>query len=183
MDLLEVILFLVFVGAPLLGRLLQGKTQPPPDSLPPFPEEREEREGIPFEIPAPQGGWSAEWEQWPESDEEEKAEAPVAVLRDAEDEDIHTAEAVSLEPVTRVEAVRRPLPTPVASLDLAEVDRGAEHERFHRKIVPRVPRTPRPALRSDGLRDQLRSRSEVRRAVILAEVLGPPRSLREPDRP
>jgi len=181
MDLLEVILLLVFVGAPLLGRLLQGKGQPPPDSSLPFPEE-EEREGIPFEIPAPQGGWSSEWETWPEPAEKE----PVVVLRKQEAEDIHTAEAVSLEPVTRVEPLRRPLPAPAVSLDVVEVDRRVEHERFHRKLAPRAPRPPpdlRPSRSQSPLRDQLRSRSEVRRAVILAEVLGPPRSLREPDGP
>jgi hypothetical protein len=65
------------------------------------------------------------------------------------------------------------------SLEETEISSERRHEEFHRKIA-RVPVVARrqPALERLGLH----SRGDIRRAVILAEVLGSPRSLSEPDR-
>jgi hypothetical protein len=182
MDWLEILLVLIFFGAPLLGRIF--KTSPPPDALP--PPEAEPYGEEPARIPAPAGArrdapgdWSAGWGEWPgmETEEDEEAaaveEARAAGVPDPEG--IHTAEAVSLEPVTPV-VYQRPLPAPVASLDLVEVDRKAEHERLHRRFAR--PAAPPARARPDRLADHLRTRRELRRAILLTEVLGPPRALR-----
>jgi hypothetical protein len=98
----------------------------------------------------------------------------------AADHDLHlaTSEDVSLEAAEvhakRVEA--RPMPGPAASLE-AEVDWEAEHERFHHQYIDA--RAPTLAA-AHGLLDDLRDRDAARRAVLMAEILGPPVSLRGP---
>lgn len=99
------------------------------------------------------------------------------------------------EPESEPEAVGRPRegihatrPEPVGdedvvtlegeSLEATEISSEGRHEAFHRKIdvTPR-PRRRVPTLDRLGLDD----RTDVRRAVVLAEVLGKPRSLVGPD--
>jgi len=68
-------------------------------------------------------------------------------------------------------------PTAVAKrapVEVAVVDRDAEHARFHERVAP-APSSPASA------RPHLHGASELRRAVLLSEVLGPPRALRELD--
>jgi hypothetical protein len=62
-----------------------------------------------------------------------------------------------------------------APVEVATVDRDAEHARFHERI------TPAPAGAPSARR--IRGAGELRRAVLLSEVLGPPRALRELDTP
>lgn len=190
MDWESLLIPLLFIGIPLLGRILQGRApEPPPDVLPPPPAEPgEARSRLPAPAPSPQlpggpaadAGWSEGWAAWPglEADEEEEAGVEgLAAGHDLDADTIHTAEAVSLEPVAVREVAVRPLPAAPVALDAAVVDRRVEHERFHGKVVE----TPAPPPGEERLADHLRSRSAVRRAVLLAEVLGPPRSLREID--
>lgn len=190
MDWFEVLLLFIFFGLPLLQRIF-GKHAPPEERLPPVEDEYGEYGERRHDLPAPPreaapapaksggGGWSTEWGEWPgiETADEEEEQA-VARIPDIAPEPIHTAEAVSLEPVTVREEVVRPLPAPlVKSLEVTELDRKAEHERFHRRIA-------RPAAAPASpprMTDQLRSREGVRRAVLMAEILGPPRSLRAPE--
>lgn len=86
------------------------------------------------------------------------------------------AEVISLEPTEApafsVEA--RPLPGPARSLE-TEVDWEVEHERFHKRYVDA--RAPTLAA-AHGLLDDLRDPATARRAVLMAEILGPPVSLR-----
>ncbi|HSM35257.1 MAG TPA: hypothetical protein VK837_02580 [Longimicrobiales bacterium] len=64
------------------------------------------------------------------------------------------------------------------SLEATEISSEARHEAFHEKIGRRAPATRRiPALDRIGLADP----SDVRRAVVMAEVLGRPRSMSGPD--
>ena len=56
-----------------------------------------------------------------------------------------------------------------------EVDWNAEHDRFHKRYVDARPES-RPAVH--GLMDELRDPAGARRAVLLAEILGPPVSMR-----
>jgi hypothetical protein len=72
----------------------------------------------------------------------------------------------------------RPLPAQPVALDV-EVDRTAEHARLHARIdrpPPRVedlPRAPRLTV--------FHGPGALRRAILAAEVLGPPRALRDLD--
>jgi hypothetical protein len=56
-----------------------------------------------------------------------------------------------------------------------EVDWEVEHERFHQRYVD-VHSTGSAA--RHGLLDELRDPAAVRRAVLMAEILGPPKSAR-----
>ncbi len=194
MDWIELLLVAVFFGAPLLGRLFQRQPPAPPPTIPrtdsPGYAEPPARLPVPAgttlpaperaTLPTPVGGWSAGWGQWPEgapedAEDEEEVEDEEAIVGDHDlaADSIHTREAISLEPVTATEVALRPLPEAPVALD-AEVDRSREHLRFHDKYFKPAPPPPR----LDRLADHLRSRAEVRRAILLAEVLGPPRSLR-----
>jgi hypothetical protein len=192
MDWIELLIVVVFFGAPLIGRLFQQKPPAPPPAVPrgdaPSPADLQPRLPAPARtgaaLPAPagaDGGWSAGWSQWPEgATEEEDAfeegaeEEGVAGDHDLAADSIHTREAVSLEPVTAAEGLVRALPEAPVGLDTVPVDWNREHVRFHDKYFKAAPPPPR----ADRLADHLRSRAEVRRAILLAEVLGPPRSLR-----
>lgn len=94
-------------------------------------------------------------------------------------EEIPEFEAYTLEPPDLPDWDRgaQPRPEPVrAVLETTDVDWTAEHERFHKKYVDQVD-APRPA--THGALDILRGRKALRQAVLAAEVLGPPRALRD----
>lgn len=83
------------------------------------------------------------------------------------------AEVVSLES-TEV-AVPAEVQAPVVVSLEQEVDWEAEHTRFHQRYVDVRPADRAPA---HGLMDELRDPASLRRAVLLAEILGPPKSMR-----
>jgi hypothetical protein len=85
------------------------------------------------------------------------------------------AEVVALETTTGMSVEARPLPGEAVSLE-HEVDWDTEHERFHRKYVDG--HSAGSAARH-GLLDEMRDPGALRRAVLMAEILGPPRSLRK----
>lgn len=166
MDWVQVLLVLLFIIFPLLEGLASRRRRPPADQEPSasLPD-------IPTREPAalPDSDSSA-WDAWfgPEATAQ-RAEAEQEEERVAEE--IQPIEAISLEPVdeipepVRVERVTVP--------EAAAVDRMVEHERFHaRYLAPaEVPRDP------ERLQERLRKPGELRRAVLLTEILGPPRSL------
>jgi hypothetical protein len=84
-------------------------------------------------------------------------------------------EVVALEPTEVMSVAARPLPAEAVSLE-REVDWEAEHERFHRKYVDG--HSAGSAARH-GLLDEMRDPGALRRAVLMAEILGPPKSLRK----
>ena len=85
------------------------------------------------------------------------------------------AEVRSMEPLDSREVVlmsteARPLPAFAQSLE-HEVDWTVEHERFHQRYVDRKA----PAHHAQrGLMDDMRDPAMLRRAVLMAEILGPP---------
>ncbi len=85
------------------------------------------------------------------------------------------AEVRSMEPLESREVVlttteARPLPALAESLE-HEVDWTEEHERFHQRYVDRKA----PAHHAQrGLMDDMRDPAMLRRAVLMAEILGPP---------
>lgn len=85
-------------------------------------------------------------------------------------------EVVSLERTEVALPVEvRPMPSAAVSLE-QEVDWEVEHERFHRKYVDA--HSTGSAARH-GLLDEMRDPGALRRAVLMAEILGPPKSLRK----
>jgi hypothetical protein len=85
------------------------------------------------------------------------------------------AEVVELEATEGHSAVLRPMPGEAVTLE-QEVDWEQEHELFHRKYVDG--HSTGSAARH-GLLDEMRDRDALRRAVLMAEILGPPKSLRK----
>lgn len=71
------------------------------------------------------------------------------------------------------EAVR--VYAPVVSLEPLVVDREREHLRLHQREKAPPPRARRRA--APALDASLRGKGDLRRAIILSEVLGPPKSL------
>lgn len=86
------------------------------------------------------------------------------------------AEIVALESTSVALPVEiRPMPGPAASLE-HEVDWETEHERFHQRYVEG--HSAGSAARH-GLMEELRDPAVLRRAVLMAEILGPPKSARK----
>ena len=166
MDWFEILLVVVFFGLPLLGQLME-KNKAPPDDLSEESWGEEPVATLPGTVPAARRETAAEWQEW---EEDEEAGVEALPVDDRSAEVIHPVEAVSLEPVA-------PVPLPVRPvLETAQVDRSLEHRRFHERFVERH-EAPAPA--ADTLAARLRHPGELRRAVLLAEILGPPRALRD----
>lgn len=181
MDWFTVLLFVIFIVLPLLQQFL-GKDKPsqPPSSeqrdewdweLPPMPESGE-RNGRDVPRPARSesepigakdvGGWGGEISDV--ADEEIGGTLGTEDIPPTE----RTLELPPLQPRTQPRVV---------SLEALEIDRAAEHKRFHDRFVAPAPPAMRPRR---GVRSfsALRNPREIRRAIILAEVLGPPRAIR-----
>ena len=106
--------------------------------------------------------------------EESSSELPVDETAGAHDLNLDAAEVVSLELVPAMSTAARPIPVRSETLE-QEVDWDAEHDRFHKRYVDaRAPSAPT----ARGLLDDLRDPAGARRAVLLAEILGPPISMR-----
>lgn len=179
MDFLEILFLLLFVLLPLLQGVLT-KQKPPSRPLPP-PEETPEGEREltaletmrlpPFPGQQP-GGWGGSWpgESFPAEEAEEVVEADEGELFP------ERAHREDLAP--EVERVA----SPVVSLEPVFVDHEVDHRRQRVRFaaperVPPPPARPSAAARLAG---DL-SRGEIRRAIILSEVLGPPLAMRDPD--
>ena len=106
----------------------------------------------------------------------EESSSELMLDETAADHDLNLghAEVVSLETLHERAVAPRALPGAAASLE-AEVDWEAEHERFHRRYVDVRQAASSPA---HGLMDELRDPAGARRAVLMAEILGPPVSMR-----
>lgn len=89
--------------------------------------------------------------------------------------DLSAAEVVSLEPLAPMSVEARPMPGEAVTLE-HEVDWEQEHVRFHHKYVDA--HSTGSAARH-GLLDEMRDPGALRRAVLMAEILGPPKSLRK----
>jgi hypothetical protein len=178
----ELIFILIIVALSLLGNVAKQPPRPPPQVPPrvpegdPFRPEREPAEpgvGVPPAtwLPGPPAGPRAPAPVfWDEEEEPEEEERPPLEV-------VPAFESVSLEPAARADDVA-PRPEPVRPvLEATEVDRQAEHARLHRTIEG----APPPSARAPGTLSRLRDHGMLRRAVVAAEVLGPPLALRPPD--
>lgn len=148
MNWFELLLLFFFVVLPLLQQLLQGRGGRD-EGDPPLGGEAPETadQSLPED-------WSAGWGAWPGDEDDREQDLPP---RPAEP-------PVPAEPAG---------PTVVSMEDL-HVDRKAEQERLRGrpKTLPPPPAAPPPRLTR-----LLSGRADLRRAVLLSEILGPPRSL------
>jgi|GEM_PF-1766056 len=184
----ELILILVFVALSLFGNVAEKmKKGDAPPAAPPSGAQRlpdgsvllGSGRTIPADSPEAEAFW---WLPAPASPEESSSETV-----DLEDgvismEPVDAAEGASAEPVGTASweaTAKTPRAEPVrAVLETPEVDWNAEHDRFHKRYVDGQ---PAPAAPHAGTLAELRGRKALRRALIAAEILGPPRSLRPLD--
>jgi hypothetical protein len=155
------VLFLFYVGAQVagaLGKKGEGNALPPgAEAAPPDAH-----------LPAPDAWWE---EAHGEADEAEAVPDFEAAAYEPE-----PVEIAPYEPPAEQVIPARPFR---AELSMeGEVDRQAEHSRFHARIDRPAERVQRPASARDTL-GGLRGGDALRRAVLAAEVLGPPRALRD----
>lgn len=200
MDLIEILLLLAFVFFPLVQSLLAriGKRGgdaelPPPRSEgeePTVPDARRERSpaqvtvsGPPAKVGAGGGteSWSSDWGSWPGDegattdavDTFEELSAEEVVTEEQADELIAYQERLAAREMP--EAAR--VTVPVVSMEPLRVDRRAEHRRLHERMSPLATHQRRSPPPGAGLGAALRTNDEVRRAILLSEILGPPRSM------
>lgn len=182
MNVIELLILLAFIFFPLIQIVLEKLggnrgEQLPPDYDPESYQTTTEMEAggvLQAEAEPVEGGWSSGWSEWPteELPDELQIEGPVSD-REAERflrmrESLDTPDTPALPEAVRVQV-------PVVSLESLTVDRAAEHRRLHARVRAATPPSARPPQNPLGV--ALRSRSGVRQAVLLAEVLGPPRAL------
>jgi hypothetical protein len=199
MDWYTLLLIFLFIVLPLIQQFLdkrrgQGELPPEEEELPPpmrrQPPRAERREAPRETPPAPrrveEPSWSEEWGRWP---------SPVPVEEQEQEQERERERERAAPRVERIEErpppepllpVPEPVPFParfelpqVISLERLEVDREAEHRRLQARFAATdapPPSVHRGHRRAAGL---LQTRGDLRRAVLLAEVLGPPRSRRE----
>lgn len=160
MDFFELVVLLFFIVIPLLqGFLRRGKGDEsgPVEGTPVPGESRQEADPLP-DGAGPSGpaaahtadeGWAVDWGEWP-------------------------GEHVAAEPELLPEAVR--VSAPVVSMEDVNVDRAAEHRRLHATLSRPTRTEPTREARVIRL---LEGSGDLRRAIILGEVLGPPPALRD----
>lgn len=197
MDLYTILLIIFFVVIPLIQQVLEKRKGelPPPDL-----DERIEPQRRPS--PATRGdGWSGEWGEWPSQPEEDEVqwEPWQAEPRDS-------PPAPAPQPTAAPRPAPAPAPPPEAPPEPLWQQARVEVKREERPVfirpdtsrvvsledveassINRPRRAPSvlaapPGHRRRGTRAErlIRSRNRLRAAVILSEVLGPPRSMRPP---
>lgn len=192
MDVVELLILLAFIVFPLIQGLLEkmmgrGRRELPPE----WESEQETPEGGPIlieraEPSAPDGdndgevSWSAGWGEWPgtttaEAEELEELTAESVVTEEVAEEILYRQIRVPDEDMS--EAAR--VTVPVVSLEPARRSRTREAPSARMELAP--PSGSARSRRRNQFARILHNETELRRSVMLAEVLGPPRALREAD--
>jgi hypothetical protein len=181
MNWVELLLLAVFFILPLLQGLLGRGKGKEGDELPPgeidVPDEQRRPTATSVERAGTAesgGGWSADWGGWPDEDDD-------VLEAETSDEDVveeikpfiwGRASRPDTEATVTRESVREE--PRVVSMEPLVINRAAEHRRFHGSIdaVPKLrARPPSPLVR------MLSTPDDIRRAFVLADVIGRPRSL------
>lgn len=191
MDWLSLLLIFVFFILPIIQQVIEqsrrGKAEPQEEMDEPVATMEGPRASTRRPEPVPvggSGGWSEDWAPWPGSEQSEEApEEAVLVeaakpeegtLRDRAEAERLATESESREYEARAErALRR----------AAELLKEREEARLIEPAQPRLPsRAPRhaPPVTRPVRRAVLAADTDLRRAIVLSEVLGPPVSLRSP---
>lgn len=190
MDLVEILVLLAFVFFPLIQALLEKLGGSRRQEIPPewevdqeAPEERTlsvERGDTSSPVEAEDGGWSAGWGEWPgtttaEADQLEDLTAEPVVTEEEAEEILYHQIRVPEERVS--EAAR--VSVPVVSLEPTQPSRHRVDRPARTQLAP--PPSHERSRRRNAFARILHDEVELRRSVMLAEVLGPPRALREAD--
>jgi hypothetical protein len=193
MDWFTVVLIILFFILPVIQQVLEQarrKGAPPPpaewEGVDPEVEQARRVEAPPDRMgtlgPVPDPGWSEGWTPWPAEGEAHQ------------EEDSREAERIVWSPPARPVEVARPEPRPmVVEAPRAEVpaDRpllvpkrtgsARSGTALSQSSPPRILQAA-PRRRRDHLGRLLTNQQEIRRAIVLREVLGPPLALVPVDR-
>jgi hypothetical protein len=202
----EILLILLFIVFPLIEQIASARRKKRlPQDEPPVeyeggyewqPPARPERPRAEPVEPAADGRFE-DWGHWPGLEPEpqrEEAPARIATLERDEAPEVWSREweepdAPLVRPMPLPEQITAARPVPVVVervvLERGEVDRVREHQRFHDQYVRRPLAPPEKVQRghASALSDALRQPGDLRRAIILTEVLGAPRAIRPLDEP
>lgn len=209
MDFFELLIILLFIVLPLLQQMLGKREEPgttdglPEDDdaerLPGMDREGATRPSTPAGPAArtggtgdgtvASGGWAADWGEWPDEETEreeaegmsiEALERPEVVEVPPTDAAVRDTSGRPATPYSYDDPARARAASRVVSLEKLHVDRAAEHARFHTR--PERP-TAGVGRRPPRIAALLEDPDELRRAILLAEVVGPPAALRGPPGP
>ena len=192
MDVVELLVLLAFIVFPLIQALLEkmmgrGRRELPPEweSEQESPEEGavlvERAEPSATDSAADEDvSWSAGWGEWPgtttvEAEELEELTAESVVTGEEAEEILYRQIRVPDERMSEAARVK----VPVVSLEPTRRERTREAPSARMELAPPVGRTR--SRRRNRFSRILHDETELRRSVMLAEVLGPPRALREAD--
>lgn len=178
MDLVDLLVLLAFVGFPLLQLLLE-KLGGGRKGQPPVEDEQEPTLPAPDPIPTHEPSlpakageeWSTGWGSWPVENLEDLTTKEV-VSESQADELIALQDRLASREMLP-EALR--VTVPVVSLEALTVDRKAEQARVRATASSRAIVAQRFA--APSISHSLRSQADLRRAIILADVLGKPRGM------
>ena len=174
MEFLIIVAVLIWIVAGVInGAVRQAKAKlPPPEVYQAVvvPPEHVRHLAAPAAVPVSAGRFAVFEESTSEYDADELAgDTELQLYRQAQAE-VHSMEPLESRDTVLTTIEARPLPEAPVTLE-HEVDWTAEHERFHQRYVDA--KAP-PHLAQRGLLDDMRDPAMVRRAVLMAEILGPP---------
>ena len=171
MDWIQVLFILLFILLPLIQGVAERRRRPPSEEDPSATlPDIATREPV-----ASSGDDTSAWDAWFEPQLGEMRQVQTEQGEERLAEEIQPFEAVSLEQFEQApEPIVLERPVPAALPEPVVIDRAAEHGRFHDRYLAPV----EPSIRSETLPERLRKPGELRRAILLAEVLGPPRAMR-----
>jgi hypothetical protein len=172
MEIIFALLVIFWIVSGIVSAANRAKKVPGPDVFQTVvvPPEHVRHIAAPAAIAPPVGRFAVFEESTSELDTDELAgDTELQLYREAQ------AEVRSMEPLESREVVlmateARPAPLRAESLE-QEVDWTVEHERFHQRYVDRKA----PAHHAQrGLMEDMGDPAMLRRAVLMAEILGPP---------
>jgi hypothetical protein len=214
------LIFIFFVLAPILERVLKGGKRPPPrgqqrprerripqtrsrlpgepppaggtqrsgtetaaDVLPPELWELLTGQKPPARVPPRQPAPEDQWDEEADRDEADQAAATIALPPAPSDEERQVTELLKRREREALRPVERSYPQ-IVTLETAPLPPAARHREFHRRIDKVDAKKAAPAMEApeaarDIIADILQDGSmvDIRRAILMQEVLGPPKGL------
>lgn len=191
MDWISLLLIFVFFILPIIQQVIEqsrrGKAEPQEEmdepvattQRPRATTRRAEAESI-----EGGGGWAEDWAPWPGSEQSEEAPEEAVLVESAKPEEGTLRDRAEAERLaTEVERQEYQARAESALRRAAELLKEREDARLVEPVQPRLPsRAPRhtaPVTRPVR-RAVLAADTDLRRAIVLSEVLGPPVALKSP---
>jgi hypothetical protein len=178
------IFIIIILLAPLIERLLKGgKQQPPPPQQRPRPQQRMPQQRPRPEVQRPEPTTSERQGPEPRPPVVTKRPAPAGYDMRGElppDEEATIREAPPPEAVPvegYIREIPRHAPPEIVSLEELVIDDEKRHEAFHARLASLRGSAAARQPKRHELTQRFRASGELRRAIIMSEVLGRPKGL------